>query len=139
MSNFEKGLVKRKEAEAQTAFAGYVQSVAFHMTLSRNMIDLLCVVRDWGHGTEIWNDSRGFHHMKHPLSTGHVSSHSVPLMDALKRRGLVYHNPFNKGMGREPAHWRWFVLTRAGELTCQLLVEANLIPAKMEKRPRRRA
>src|SRR6185369_14371535 len=37
-----------KEDEAKRLFSGHVQSIAFNLTLSRNMIEALQAARDWG-------------------------------------------------------------------------------------------
>ena len=36
-----------------------------------------------------------------------------------------------------PAGWRWYVLTRAGQLVCDLLVEAGALPARASSSKRR--
>jgi hypothetical protein len=59
-------------------------------------------------------------------------------MSALQRRGLLWHDWVD---GWPPGH-RYFKLTRAGELMCQLLVEAGLInatiafPAMIRREPK---
>ena len=108
-------------------FASYVQSVAFQMTLSRNMIEALGLIRD-------------FQTIPHDGSvTPRVDTYAAPSARSLKRRGLVEHwsdvHPELEGPGwseKIPFVWR---LTRAGELTCELLVEADLLPvAKKQAR-----
>lgn len=120
-------ITDNKQAEAKAAFSGYVQSVAFNMTLSRHMVDALGAVRDFG-------DTRSA--LQAGAVNGHVGTHSAPLMGALIRRGLVWHD-FPEGR-REPGH-RYFKLTRAGELMCELLVEAGLIAALQSAKKRQSA
>lgn len=111
----------RKRDEARAAFSGYVQSVAFNMTLSHHMVDALWAVRDFGNMWAARADN---------AVSKHVGSHSAPLMGALIRRGLVWHDfPEGDTRNHPPGH-RYFKLTRAGELMCELLVEADLIAAQ---------
>ena len=132
--SLQERIADNKTAEARATFAGYVQSVAFNMTLSRNMVDMLGVVRDqqaagYASYSKILDD-RGTHR-------DWVGRHSVPLFNSLMRRGLVIYNHWEAGPQRKPApdDWRYHELTRAGELMCELLVEAGLlarllVPAK---------
>ncbi|HZT18610.1 MAG TPA: hypothetical protein VFA23_04360, partial [Dongiaceae bacterium] len=60
----------------------------------------------------------------------------IPHIRAVERRGLVEFVDYEmhpdrpgKPMGWRPKGYRPFVLTRAGELVCELLVEAGLMPA----------
>ena len=117
-NNLKQRIDAKNRDEAQAAFAGYVQSVAFHMTLSRNMIDALRLVRDFG--TPGGGDTGG-------QASRYVMGHSVPLVLALERRGLVWHDyiPFRDA----PRGHRYHKLTKAGELMCDLLVEAGLMAA----------
>ena len=117
---------ENKTAEARAAFAGYVQSVAFNMTLSRNMVDMLGVVRDQ-QAAGYSSYSKVF--LDQGRNRSYVSGHSVPLFNSLQRRGLVIHNHWDAGPQRKPApdSWRYHELTRAGELMCELLVEAGLL------------
>lgn len=127
-------IAENKTAEARATFAGYVQSVAFNMTLSRNMVDMLGVVRDsqnagYASYSQVFSD-RG-------SRRSYVGGHSVPLFNSLMRRGLVIHNHWDGGVHNpSPKGWRYHELTRAGELMCELLVEAGLLaPAEpAEKR-----
>lgn len=127
---------QKKREEGRALFAGYVQSVAFNMTLSRNMVDMLGVVRDQqnaGHAS--YSEILTERDAKFRSDTGskygrdYVSGHSVPLFNSLIRRGLVIFNHWEPGPERKsaPAGWRYHELTRAGELMCDLLVEAGLL------------
>lgn len=121
---------------AREAFTNHVQSVAFHMTLSRHMIEGLCLVRDWGFqwfhkgGTAEAEKSEVF---RNGMSK-RLDSYAVPLMDSLKRRGLIYHDwiPIKEA----PEGHKFYKLTRAGELMCLLLVEAGLMPAAKSRKRR---
>lgn len=123
-------LVQTKEAEARAAFAGYTQSVAFSMTLSRNMIEVLCAIRD-GYPNDYTGDSK--------LSRS-ASGRFVGVGHSLMRRGLVYHIPWNGPLTPElqrSGNYGW-KLSEAGAKTCELLVVAGLIDAPAAK-PRTRA
>lgn len=130
--DFQERVAERKQSDARHMFSSYVQSVAFNMTLSRNMVDALCAVRDFG--GVISQAAKA-------TVNQHVGSHSAPLMGALMRRGLVWHDcpETVNGIMREPPGHRWFKLTRAGELMCELLVEAGLIGAAGEQSQKRKA
>lgn len=125
--SLQERIAENKTAEARATFAGYVQSVAFNMTLSRNMVDMLGVVRDQqAAGYASYSavlDERGTHR-------NWVGRHSVPLFNSLMRRGLVIFNHWDGGVKNPaPKDWRYHELTRAGELMCELLVEAGLLAA----------
>ena len=113
-----------------TKFSAYVQSVAFHMTLSRNMIEALGLIRDCGT-------------IAHGEATPRVSSYSVPIARSLAHRGLVEHwtsvFPQHQGKGLADKIPWVYRLTRAGELTCELLVEAELLHKPQRKSKRKAA
>lgn len=92
---------------ARQAFRDHVQSVAFHLTLSRKMIDALVWVKETD-----WSDH-----------SRHFGSLQVGTFDSLKRRGLVYHD-WREGWPKGHKVWG---LTPAGELVFSLLVEAGLV------------
>ena len=123
-ADITKRIQENKQAEARAAFAGYVQSVAFNIALSRNMIDALWLVRDH---TQIWNA---------PNAPAPVRSRSVPLLKALERRGLVWHDYIPPPA---PPDHKYHKLTRAGELVCDLLVEAGLMAAATTEQRKKRA
>ncbi len=131
--------LKNPEADANRAFSEYVQAVAFQMSLSKAMIAELHVIRDWGYprsfpkrGENValskaeaerdfaeyrkWNST-------YPREMRHAMTHRP----ALERRGLAYS--VEPKLGERAWH-----LTRAGALTCELLVEAGLLPAAPRKR-----
>lgn len=111
-----------KESEARAAFAGYTQSVAFQMSLSRGMIEMLWAVRDFG-GKAFHSDG-GEH-----IFTGRNSRHFITYGSALSRRGLVYHVPFPQRSTQadiDSGRYGWH-LSEAGVAVCQLLVIAGLI------------
>lgn len=122
---------ENKQAESRAAFSGYVQSVAFNMTLSRNMVDGLANTRDYWHNA-IPMPTVGDPDYKSPRL--YENNRSVPLMKALERRGLVWHDYVPPT--EAPRNHRYYKLTRAGELMCELLVEAGLIQAapKVERK-----
>lgn len=117
MKTLKDKIDNNKQEAARAAFSGYVQSVAFNMTLSRNMVDALVAVRDFG---GCWGAKQA------GTVNQHVGSHSAPLMGALIRRGLVWHDWVQSA----PAGHIYFKLTRPGELMCELLAEAGLIAAQ---------
>lgn len=134
---FEERVLERREQEARAAFASYAQSVAFQVTLSRNMIDLLGLVRDAASVSDALHDRRVA--ASGPDGTGardYVASYLVPLMNSLIRRGLVLHCPFSGRTDQVPAGWKWYALTRAGQLMCDLLVEAGALPARASSKRR---
>lgn len=116
MKTFEERVTDRRHDQARALFSSYVQSVAFNMTLSRNMVDALWAVREFG----------SCHRDEAKATVApYVSNHSAPLMKSLERRGLVWHDWIKDA---PPGHF-YFKLTKAGELMCALLVEAGLIAA----------
>lgn len=123
-------IIVNKEQEAAAAFAGYTQSVAFSLTLSRNMIEVLAAIRDRG----------PLFHSTGPLSRS-ASSHFVPVGHSLMRRGLVYHV---QSQGRltdameQSGIYGWH-LSEAGKKVCEMLVIAGLIDAQKPKAKRRAA
>lgn len=124
MKTLKEKIDSNKQATAKANFAGYVQSVAFTMTLSKNMVDMLEAVRDYQTGQKLYEQG-----------DGRIQTHTVPLLHSLSRRGLVWHDYVSPA----PAGHRYHKLTRAGELMCELLVEAGLIQALTEKVKRKRA
>lgn len=121
-------------------FADHVQSIAFHLTLSRSMIETLGLLYHFGHVNDVENK---FIHDKPERwePSRYVDSHTVPIMNALERRGLVIHRPYKSKAfeERKPGDfWRHqsFLLTDAGEKVCELLVIAGLLVAKETKRGR---
>lgn len=116
---------------ARCNFANYVQAVAFQVTLSRGMISMLGYVRDLLPHPGNLNDVP---------ATGlppRVDSHFVPYVERLIKRGLVWHDHPQLPVGQfHPIKGhRYYRLTRAGELMCELLVEAGLLaPQKRQRR-----
>lgn len=120
-------------------FADHVQSIAFHLTLSRSMIEALGLLYHFG---QIYDcESKLIHHKPERWEPSrYVDSHTIPIMNALERRGLVVHNPppprAERKMGYNLWRHRSFLLTDAGEKVCELLVLAGLLNAKESKRGR---
>jgi hypothetical protein len=132
-----KGLeIIRPSELAREKFASHVQSIAFQLTLSRRMIDCLRVVRDYGFPTindspeqrQLEAENRTVVKRQHRSSThrAFISDNFVGFMRSLDNRGLVVWSdtPYEKRKCGERA----IFLTKAGELTCLLLVEAGLMP-----------
>lgn len=123
-----------REAEAQSKFSNYVQSIAFNMTLSRQMIAGLDMVRNY------WVDAIPLPPM---ADTNYKSprllqySHCVPMINALIRRGLVWHDYIPPSSA--PRGHQFYKLTRAGELMHELLVEAGLLAPARDARAKKRA
>jgi|HubBroStandDraft_6_1064221.scaffolds.fasta_scaffold134224_5 hypothetical protein len=121
---------------AREKFASHVQSIAFQLTLSRRMIECLRVVRDYGFPAiddspgqkQLEDKNRAVVKRQHRSSThrAFITDNFVGFMRSLDNRGLVVWNeiPYVK---RKPGE-RTLFLTKAGELTCLLLVEAGLMP-----------
>lgn len=123
-----------REAGARECFSNYLQSIAFNLTLSKQMIAGLQMIRDY------WVDavpmpSMGSPNYKSPRIC--QMSHTYTVVQSLTRRGLVYFIPHPKGdpLGN---HQSW-KLTTAGNLVCELLVEAGLMMSRTEVRKAKRA
>jgi hypothetical protein len=111
-------------------FRGYVQRVAFQITLSERMIRALCVVRDY----PAYNNNKTSEEARSEYEKTEIRSLStqaqciwITEFNALERRGLAYHNPTTKENPWPNGHV-FYKLTRAGELMCELLIEAGLMP-----------
>lgn len=130
-----------REQIAREAFANHVQNVAFNLTLSRSMIGVLHVIRDCPPSVATFRDDDKYNDMRQLRQLGgpRVDSHWVPLARAVERRGLVVHCPLPPGKKHHecPGHL-FYRLTRAGELVCDLLVEAGLLPAAEPKPAKRK-
>lgn len=110
-----------KRAQADALFREHVQSVAFHLTLSRSMIDQLAVLRDYDWSTR----------EEGPIPNAMARmSRWVPGARALERRGLIFHDWW-PGWPKGHAIYQ---LTTAGELVCALCVEAGLMAPKQKQR-----
>jgi len=131
--------------QARTDFASHVQSIAFNLTLSRRMIDCLQAVRDYGwphagrDGREVGivppEAEAATTRIHHRGATTFVTHNVVGFMGSLKNRGLVYWNPTE--WNERKVGDRTILLSRAGELVCELLVEAGLMaPAAQRERKR---
>lgn len=142
-----RGEIVDQQQDARNKFSSHVQSIAFQLTLSRRMIDCLRVVRDYGFPhigqsadpkmLEAENVSRTVVKRYHQRGRStFVSDNFVGFMQSLDKRGLVVWNqtPWNKRKVGE----RSLRLSRAGELTCALLVEAGLMPPVDRKKRRGR-
>lgn len=121
---------------ARLQFAGYVQSTAFNLSLSRYMVERLAVIWE-SSGVEGTNGNGGV------ICDG--SS-----VDDLIRRGLVYIDPaaapdflrrgrIGGGQHVIYANKRPLRLTKAGQLTCLLLQEAGLISKRRARASRKEA
>ena len=97
----------------------YVTRVAFNMSLSDTMIAVLLDI-------ELWDGTTG----ERP-STRHRLF--VPGFRSLEARGLAYHIDPTKN-GKWPEGPFPFHLTRAGQLMCDLIVEAGLAKPVKERR-----
>lgn len=132
------------ETDARANFANYVQSVAFNMTLSRQMVEALGLIRDFGrisdaHGDHRPDDTFDDWASRNPMGgRSRLDRHSVTYWRALKHRGLVIDVPRDLN---NPKWWqqRSIALTRAGELMCELLVEAGLLAPALPAKKRANA
>lgn len=126
-------------------FADHVQSIAFHLTLSRRMIEALGLLYHYGRIRDCEN--KFIHNKPERWETPpSVDSHTVPIMSSLERRGLVIHNPMPKRDLTGDYHpvasiWKHksFLLTEAGEKVCELLILAGLLNKRETKRKTRAA
>lgn len=124
-----------REAGARAAFSNYVQSVAFNLTLSKQMIAGLQMIRDY------WVDAEHLPTMGNPNYKSPrilAVSHTYNIVHSLTRRGLIYNVPRQKPIESMDNHQSWR-LTSAGKLVCELLVEAGLMMSRSEVRKAKRA
>jgi len=127
------------EIEARRAFTEHVQSVAFQISLSRRMIDMLREVRDYGFphlGTAYseaeWQESLErrdavslrFHKCE-GARKDFVTRDFITVGRSLERRGMIIYNskPYSDRKKGEP----YIKLSLAGEIMCELLVTAGLM------------
>lgn len=126
-------------AASRVAFRRYVTRVAFQLTLSEPMIAALKYVRD---DPGAWRNEERFkkgsdYDRIRALNTGNTLF--ITEMKALERRGLVWwDDPQPK---KYPTGHKSHKLTRIGELTCEMLVEAGMMPSQAlpEKARKRKA
>lgn len=122
-------------------FQNYVQNVAFHMTLSKAMISMLGLIRDYGWPLYGAHENGNYNASVAVLRTMHGGRSDSHVMHfrSLEHRGLATHHPspgfreLQLMSDEERVKWknhRHYQLTRAGELMCELLVEAGLLPPK---------
>lgn len=116
---------RAKREQANATFRAHVQSIAFHLTLSRQMIDTLQIIRDMDWTVTMGSERDAISRM----------SRWIPATKALERRGLLFHD-WREGW---PKGHPIYQLTTAGELVCALCVEAGLMPVAQRKRTRRAA
>ena len=121
-------VINIQEHSANQKFQGYVQRVAFSIILSQPMIRALQVVRDY----PAYNPNQTIEESKIENKLNSIRSPSgqdlwIKEIWALERRGLAYHNPSPKD-NPWPKGWVFYKLTHAGELMCELLIEAGLMP-----------
>lgn len=115
------------EQQGRIQFQRYVQRVAFNLTLSAPMIACLEWIRDDpGVGMEE-RDSQPF--APNVVSISGKAHIYVTEVRALERRGLVWYDE-PKGKNKWPRGHKYQRLTRVGELTCDLLVEAGMMQSR---------
>jgi hypothetical protein len=127
---------------AREKFAAFTQSVAFQISLSRRMIELLREARDYGFphndNFEVGQKHREVVSIRHHRCEDRkdfVSHDLVTVVRSLERRGLIIMDdrPFHERAKGD----RWIRLSLAGEIMCELLVEAGLLMEQPVKRGRR--
>jgi hypothetical protein len=128
------------ETVARRNFSAHVQSVAFNLVLSKHMIDLLGAVRDWGFPYGKLEPAE----FDATTRVANGAQQYIMMLKALERRGLViYQEPDTEKYGNQrliiPNGKPSVILSRAGELTCELLIEAGLLakrqtPQQLKKR-----
>ncbi len=122
-------VIQFQEHSANIKFRGYVQRVAFQVTLSEPMIRALQVIRDYpAYSNNKTNKDLIKEHKQTEIRSLSNQAQCVWIVEisALERRGLAYHNPAPKN-NPWPENWVFYKLTRAGELMCELLIEAGLM------------
>ena len=125
----QKKIINFQEQISNDKFKSYVQRVAFQITLSERMIRALCVIRDYpAYNNKITNKEMISEQKRIEIRS--LSSQAqciwITEFNALERRGLAYHNPTTKENPWPNGHV-FYKLTRAGELMCELLIEAGLM------------
>lgn len=132
------------EADARRAFVEHVQSVAFQISLSKRMIDMMREVRDYGFphlGTKYtdaeWQesierrDAVSIRNHRCESRKNFVTRDFITVGRSLERRGLIIYNP--KPYGDRIKGEKYIRLSLAGEIMCELLVTAALIPEEQSK------
>ncbi len=110
-----------QQVAARRNFSAHVQSVAFNLTLSKNMIGTLQWVRDWGFPRN--EPHVGWFDKKNLIPrTASGADFFITFVRGLINRGLVIHNEPNVGK-------QAYELSNAGRLVCDLLVESGIMPA----------
>jgi hypothetical protein len=99
-----------------TRFSEHVTSTAFHLSLSKRMINVLAAIHQLS--------DKGYRKVLAP-SERVWSSHWVPTARSLSERGLVVHEDPSQ---QNPPWSRYpYQLTKAGQLVLELLKEADLL------------
>ena len=132
------------ERVARKNFSVSVQNIAFCLSLSRRMIDALELVRDYGwplkkgNRQESGRNYEKYREAENRLESVNGSNHHVTVMRSLERRGLVIFLYAHVDWGPKGENWPGgptITLSRAGEYTCGLLVEAGLMaPVSKERK-----
>lgn len=131
------------EHQARQKFADHVQSIAFNLTLSRRMVNMLQIIRDQIDGVGDGLDPENVEAVRRRKIVDNVirspngAMNSYTLYHSLETRGLVYRPERpnkNNAFARENLGTPFMLLTRAGELVCELLVEAGLMAPAAKQR-----
>lgn len=141
----DEGEIINPQVEARKNFSAFTQSVAFQISLSKRMVDVLRAVRDHGfphigYGKDASPAEEEVYREQQRVFDKHIvrgntiyKAHDfVSVIKALERRGLVIC--YRKGWNNYKKHEKTMELSLAGEIMCELLVEAGLIPAELPKR-----
>lgn len=121
------------EDMARANFSAHVQSVAFQISLSRRMIELLKQTRDYGfpHNDD-WQVAVSHRravglrlHKASGIRKAYETHDFVGPIKSLEKRGLIIldDRPFSERKKGD----KYIQLSLAGEIMCELLVEAGLI------------
>lgn len=137
------------QQQAQSNFASHVQSIAFNLTLSRRMIDCLQTVRDYGfpHYDRPSKEEEALrqsfdvvtHRVHNTARRQFITRNFVGFMTSLERRGLVVFQTSTMRYHDIPHGTRTVILSRAGDLVCQLMVEAGLMAPAVEEAEAKKA
>lgn len=109
------------EEQASRLFSEHVQNIAFNLTLSRRMVGLLEAVRDFGFPSCCGDNDLERRRFYYGVTQyGNGAYMFIKYIRAIENRGLVIHQFNQEG---KPT----FVLSKAGKLVCELLVECGLM------------
>lgn len=124
MSNVRKLEATFQEGRGDAAFAEYVTSTAFSLTLNKNQVTLLYFLARYGYieGEPRWNQYK-----ESVLSQSRRDF--VGVVRALIRRGLVTHHWIKDA----PKGWQYYRVTKAGKLVFKMIQLSGIVQEEKRK------